>query len=82
MESLIFAMPAPPASYPSEFTPKWGFLQFLVPFLRPPSSNFIKENYSDKFLGVVRPGGGCNDLAFSGHMLVATLTSCAWQVKT
>ncbi|CAI5994202.1 unnamed protein product [Closterium sp. NIES-65] len=28
---------------------------------------------------VIRPYGGCNDLAFSGHIIVAALTACAWQ---
>ena len=36
---------------------------------------------SDKFFGIVRPGGGCNDLAISGHMVVAALTACAWHVR-
>ena len=71
---------APPGDFPPEYTPNWGILQLLVPMLRPidPATGV---DTSDKLFGIVRPGGGCNDLAISGHMVVAVLTACAWHVS-
>lgn len=63
--------------YPEEFVPKWGALQFLVNFLRPMDPAHRAEGNEQSFM--IRPGGGCNDLAYSGHVLVAVLTACAWQ---
>jgi len=48
-------------------------MSFLIDFLRPTASegaswyNLLKK-----------AGGGCNDLLYSGHMLVAVLTAMAW----
>ncbi|CAI5996022.1 unnamed protein product [Closterium sp. NIES-64] len=69
-------------SYPPEFRPDWGSLQFLVDFLRPMDARVhdgaaASSGAFSSF--VVRPYGGCNDLAFSGHIVVAALTACAWQ---
>lgn len=53
--------------------PNWGSMSFLIDFLRPTASegaswyNLLKK-----------AGGGCNDLLYSGHMLVAVLTAMAW----
>ncbi|CAI5496671.1 unnamed protein product [Closterium sp. Naga37s-1] len=74
---------APQMSYPPEFRPDWGSLQFLVDFLRPMDARVhdgaaASSGAFSSF--VVRPYGGCNDLAFSGHIVVAALTACAWQV--
>ncbi|CAI5985710.1 unnamed protein product [Closterium sp. NIES-65] len=73
---------APQMSYPPEFRPDWGSLQFLVDFLRPMDARVhdgaaASSGAFSSF--VVRPYGGCNDLAFSGHIVVAALTACAWQ---
>lgn len=70
---------APETHYPPEYVPSWGHLQFLSTFLRPTDPAIYGNINNDKLFGVVRPGGGCNDLAFSGHMLVAVITACAWQ---
>ncbi|CAI7831616.1 unnamed protein product [Closterium sp. NIES-53] len=74
--------PAPQMSYPPEFRPDWGSLQFLVDFLRPMDARVhdgaaASSGAFSSF--VIRPYGGCNDLAFSGHIVVAALTACAWQ---
>ncbi|CAI7758696.1 unnamed protein product [Closterium sp. NIES-53] len=73
---------APQMSYPPEFRPDWGSLQFLVDFLRPMDARVhdgaaASSGAFSSF--VIRPYGGCNDLAFSGHIVVAALTACAWQ---
>lgn len=56
-----------------EYRPDWGFMSFLADFLRPiPSGEAAWINLLKK------AGGGCNDLLYSGHMLVAVLTAMAW----
>eukprot|EP00271_Cylindrocystis_brebissonii_P010245 TRINITY_DN26387_c0_g1_i1.p1 TRINITY_DN26387_c0_g1~~TRINITY_DN26387_c0_g1_i1.p1 ORF type:complete len:486 (+),score=60.20 TRINITY_DN26387_c0_g1_i1:276-1733(+) len=72
---------APVPHYPAEYVPTtWGIWSFLATLLRPPDPlGYAGSAGDDKLFGVVRPGGGCNDLAFSGHMVVAVLTACAWQ---
>ncbi|CAI5507883.1 unnamed protein product [Closterium sp. Naga37s-1] len=86
LEGLVALLPPmDPAilmSYPPEFRPDWGSLQFLVDFLRPMDARVhdgaaASSGAFSSF--VVRPYGGCNDLAFSGHIVVAALTACAWQ---
>eukprot|EP00850_Spirogloea_muscicola_P011652 SM000073S21428 [mRNA] locus=s73:135026:136929:- [translate_table: standard] len=67
---------APQGQYPEEYRPDWGMWSFLVDFIRPPDP--AVHGVTAKGLHI-RPGGGCNDLAFSGHMLVAVLTAAAWQ---
>ncbi|XP_058212846.1 protein PHLOEM UNLOADING MODULATOR [Rhododendron vialii] len=53
--------------------PDWGSMSFLIDFLRPnPSEGASWYNLLKK------AGGGCNDLLYSGHMLVAVLTAMAW----
>lgn len=49
-------------------------MQFLVDFLRPQEPN-AGESW---FNTLKRAGGGCNDLIFSGHILVSVLTAMAW----
>nr|XP_043617911.1 protein PHLOEM UNLOADING MODULATOR [Erigeron canadensis] len=57
----------------NEYRPNWGFMSFLADFLRPvPSGESAWINLLKK------AGGGCNDLLYSGHMLVAVLTAMAW----
>ncbi|KAM7252957.1 hypothetical protein ACFE04_025575 [Oxalis oulophora] len=64
---------ADPGEYISDYRPDWGSMSFLIDFLRPTASegpswyNLLKK-----------AGGGCNDLIYSGHMLVAVLTAMAW----
>ncbi|XP_059630334.1 protein PHLOEM UNLOADING MODULATOR [Cornus florida] len=59
--------------YIGDNRPDWGSMSFLADFLRPHASegpswyNLLKK-----------AEGGCNDLVFSGHMLVAVLTAMAW----
>ncbi|MFS8018174.1 putative sphingomyelin synthase-like domain-containing protein [Helianthus anomalus] len=56
-----------------EYRPNWGFMSFLADFLRPvPSREAAWINLLKK------AGGGCNDLLYSGHMVVAVLTAMAW----
>ncbi|KAJ0540786.1 putative sphingomyelin synthase-like domain-containing protein [Helianthus annuus] len=56
-----------------EYRPNWGFISFLADFLRPvPSGEAAWINLLKKM------GGGCNDLLYSGHMVVAVLTAMAW----
>ncbi|XP_059455511.1 protein PHLOEM UNLOADING MODULATOR [Corylus avellana] len=59
--------------YPSEYQPDWGSMSFLIDFLRPTASEG-----SSWFSLLKKAGGGCNDLLYSGHMLVAVLTAMAW----
>lgn len=47
-------------------------------------SEFLRPSYSEGsswFALLKKAGGGCNDLMYSGHMLVAVLTAMAWTVK-
>lgn len=61
-----------PGEYKKEYRPNWGFMSFLSDFLRP----YPYEGAWYKLLK--KGGGGCNDLLYSGHMLVAVLTAMAW----
>lgn len=65
-----------PGEYKKEYRPNWGFMSFLSDFLRP----YPYEGAWYKLLK--KGGGGCNDLLYSGHMLVAVLTAMAWTVCT
>ncbi|XP_061345170.1 protein PHLOEM UNLOADING MODULATOR [Gastrolobium bilobum] len=56
-----------------DYQPSWGSMSFLTDFLRPTAS----EGPSWYSL-LKKAGGGCNDLLYSGHMLVAVLTAMAW----
>ncbi|KAL5999938.1 hypothetical protein ACLOJK_034615 [Asimina triloba] len=60
-------------NYPGEYRPDWGSMSFLIDFLRPT----ISEG-SSWYTLLKKAGGGCNDLLYSGHMLVAVLTAMAW----
>ncbi|KAI3442635.1 PAP2_C domain-containing protein [Psidium guajava] len=60
-------------SYLGEYRPDWGSMSFLIDFLRPTASEG-----SSWFSLLKKAGGGCNDLMYSGHMLVAVLTAMAW----
>lgn len=55
--------------------PDWGSMKFLADFLRPT----VSEG-SSWFSLLKKAGGGCNDLLYSGHMVVAVLTAMAWTV--
>lgn len=58
------------------YRPDWGFMSFLTEFLRP-----IPNKESSAWYHLLkRASGGCNDLLYSGHMLVAVLTAMAWTV--
>ncbi|XP_058091075.1 protein PHLOEM UNLOADING MODULATOR [Magnolia sinica] len=59
--------------FPGEYRPDWGSMSFLIDFLRPT----VSEGSSWYNL-LKKAGGGCNDLLYSGHMLVAVLTAMAW----
>ncbi|KAG4919198.1 hypothetical protein JHK82_056638 [Glycine max] len=56
-----------------DYQPDWGSMSFLIDFLRPT----VSEGPSWYSL-LKKAGGGCNDLLYSGHMLVAVLTAMAW----
>ncbi|KAL0326028.1 UNVERIFIED_CONTAM: hypothetical protein Sradi_5172100 [Sesamum radiatum] len=60
--------------YETDFQPNWGNMNFLADFLRPTAS----EGSSSWYNLLKKAGGGCNDLLYSGHMLVAVLTAMAW----
>lgn len=51
-------------------------MSFLIDFLRPTASEGPSW-----FSLLKNAGGGCNDLLYSGHMLVAVLTAMAWTVR-
>lgn len=59
-------------NYLGDFRPDWGSMSFLIDFLRPTTTDGSWYNLLKK------AGGGCNDLIFSGHILVAVLTAMAW----
>ncbi|KAK3043878.1 hypothetical protein RJ639_000577 [Escallonia herrerae] len=61
------------AEYNDVYCPNWGSMNFLIDFLRPT----VNEGSSWYHL-LKKAGGGCNDLMYSGHMLVAVLTAMAW----
>ncbi|GFS37503.1 sphingomyelin synthetase family protein [Actinidia rufa] len=61
------------AAYIDDPRPDWGSMNFLIDFLRP--SAFEGSSWYNL---LKRAGGGCNDLLYSGHMLVAVLTAMAW----
>ncbi|KAL5560178.1 hypothetical protein UlMin_036389 [Ulmus minor] len=61
-----------PGGYLEDYRPDWGSLNFLIDFLRPTASE------GSWFSLLTKAGGGCNDLIYSGHMLVAVLTAMAW----
>ncbi|KAL2497085.1 Sphingomyelin synthetase family protein [Abeliophyllum distichum] len=65
---------ADPGEYNVDFQPDWGSMSFLADFLRPTAS----EGSSSWYHLLKKAGGGCNDLLYSGHMLVAVLTAMAW----
>ncbi|KAL1198768.1 Protein PHLOEM UNLOADING MODULATOR [Cardamine amara subsp. amara] len=64
---------AEPSKYISDYKADWGSMSFLNEFLRPSYSEG-----SSWFALLKKAGGGCNDLLYSGHMLVAVLTAMAW----
>ncbi|XP_002984615.2 uncharacterized protein LOC9644978 [Selaginella moellendorffii] len=66
------------AEYPAEYVPNWGRMQFLANFLRPVDPNAANFKEESWFNTLKRAGGGCNDLVFSGHILVSVLTAMAW----
>lgn len=61
--------------YPDEYKPEWGLMSFLVNILRPSSGDGPSWYHLLK-----KSSGGCTDLLYSGHMLVAVLTAMAWTV--
>ncbi|GBG69976.1 hypothetical protein CBR_g4804 [Chara braunii] len=68
--------------YPDEYRPDWGVFQPLAYLLRPwdPSMTGGTGGQAYDWLSILRrAGGGCNDLFYSGHVLVATLTAMAYQ---
>ncbi|CAN7122762.1 unnamed protein product [Brassica rapa subsp. narinosa] len=64
---------ADPGNYIGDYRADWGPMSFLSDFLRPSYSEG-----SSWFALLKKAGGGCNDLLYSGHMLVAVLTAMAW----
>lgn len=68
---------APVGQFPAEYIPDWGNMQFLVNFLRPQEPD-VATGQESWFTTLKRAGGGCNDLMFSGHVLVSSLTAMAW----
>ena len=59
-----------------DYQPDWGSMSFLIDFLRPTASE------GPTWYSLLKKAeGGCNDLLYSGHMLVAVLTAMAWTVR-
>ncbi|XP_043719188.1 protein PHLOEM UNLOADING MODULATOR isoform X2 [Telopea speciosissima] len=58
--------------YIKDYRPDWGSMSFLINFLRPTRTD------GSWYSLLKRASGGCNDLLYSGHMLVAVLTAMAW----
>ncbi|XP_042509385.1 protein PHLOEM UNLOADING MODULATOR [Macadamia integrifolia] len=58
--------------YIQDHRPDWGSMSFLINFLRPTKAD------GSWYSLLKRASGGCNDLLYSGHMLVAVLTAMAW----
>lgn len=75
MEFYFIVFPADAGEYLGDYQPDWGSMNFLINFLRPTPG----EGTSWYSL-LKKAGGGCNDLLYSGHMLVAVLTAMAWTV--
>lgn len=73
--SYFFLFAATVKDYPVEYRPDWGKMSFLIDILRPN----VAEG-STWYQLLKKAGGGCNDLMYSGHMLVAVLTAMAWMV--
>ncbi|KAF4351230.1 hypothetical protein F8388_000406 [Cannabis sativa] len=69
-EDIAYAVPE---QYLGDYRPDWGSMSFLIDFLRPTASEGSTWYHLLK-----KAGGGCNDLIYSGHMLVAVLTAMAW----
>lgn len=66
---------ADPGKFIGDYRADWGSMSFLTDFLRPSYSE------GSSWFGLLKKaGGGCNDLLYSGHMLVAVLTAMAWTV--
>ncbi|KAL3504494.1 hypothetical protein ACH5RR_034335 [Cinchona calisaya] len=65
---------ADPGEYDVDFRPNWGSMSFLIDFLRPTAPDGSTPWYHL----LKKAGGGCNDLIYSGHMLVSVLTAMAW----
>lgn len=64
---------ADPGKLLTDYRPDWGSMSFLIDFLRPSPGEGSSWYHLLK-----KAGGGCNDLLYSGHMLVAVLTAMAW----
>lgn len=77
VEAKLFmcAFSAAVQAYPDEYKPDWGRMSFLVDILRPTPGEGPSWYHLLK-----KASGGCNDLMYSGHMLVAVLTAMAWTV--
>ncbi|KAJ7514056.1 hypothetical protein O6H91_23G024500 [Diphasiastrum complanatum] len=72
---------APIPDYPPEYVPNWGIMSFLVDLLRPLNLDTSNVGGESWFNTLKRAGGGCNDLVYSGHILVSVLTAMAWTVS-
>ena len=70
----MLCLTADTGPYLNDYQPDWGSMSFLIDFLRPTASEGTWYSLLKK------AGGGCNDLIYSGHMLVAVLTAMAWTV--
>ncbi|CAM0871814.1 unnamed protein product [Alopecurus aequalis] len=62
--------------YTTEYRPKWGQMSFLIDILRPTAGDGPSWYHLLK-----KASGGCSDLMYSGHMLVAVLTAMAWTIS-
>ncbi|KAK9748800.1 hypothetical protein RND81_02G082000 [Saponaria officinalis] len=64
-----------PGKLVGEYRPDWGSMSFLIDFLR---VRPMPSEGTTWYRLLKKAGGGCNDLLYSGHMLVAVLTAMAW----
>jgi hypothetical protein len=70
-----FLISATVQDYNVEYRPEWGQMSFLIDILRPTAGDGPSWYHLLK-----KASGGCSDLMYSGHMLVAVLTAMAWTV--
>jgi hypothetical protein len=70
-----FLITAAVQDYTVEYRPEWGHMSFLIDILRPTAGDGPSWYHLLK-----KASGGCSDLMYSGHVLVAVLTAMAWTV--
>ncbi|KAH9325959.1 hypothetical protein KI387_006137, partial [Taxus chinensis] len=68
----------PIGDYPAENHTRMGMDEIFGQYFEGPQVQPCQMMGASWFSTLKRAGGGCNDLVYSGHMLVAVLTAMAW----